>query len=176
TTPRFLQPGSLAGRRQSAAGGMGPVFARRRFLPPDCLRIPVATRWPRKFSGHSRIFLYRPGASKHLSSGRRLSDHAARSFRRSRPERRSRSDVRHARDVQGIGGMSSVALPRPAERVAILSLVLVFLCGVVLGALVMGYGEHTGLIHSHKHAISSRGFAISSEEMRKQLDLNNQQA
>jgi hypothetical protein len=72
--------------------------------------------------------------------------------------------------------MSSVALPRPAERVAILSLVLVFLCGVVLGALVMGYGEHTGLIHSHKHAISSRGFAISSEEMRKQLDLNNQQA
>ncbi len=73
--------------------------------------------------------------------------------------------------------MSSVALPRPAERVAIVSLVLVFLCGVVLGALVMGYGEHTGIIHSHKPATAaSRGFAISAEEMRRQLDLSDQQA
>ena len=73
--------------------------------------------------------------------------------------------------------MSSVALPRPAERVAIVSLVLVFLCGAVLGALVMGYGEHTGLFHSHKPVTTSaRGFAISAEEMRKQLDLSDQQA
>ena len=71
--------------------------------------------------------------------------------------------------------MSSVALPRPAERVAIVSLVLVFLCGAVLGALVMGYGEHTGIIHSHRPAASSRGFAISADEMRRQLDLSNQQ-
>jgi len=72
--------------------------------------------------------------------------------------------------------MSSVALPRPAERVAIVSLVLVFLCGAVMGALVMGYGEHTGLFHSHKPAISSGGFAISADEMIKQLDLSDQQA
>lgn len=72
--------------------------------------------------------------------------------------------------------MSSVALPRPAERVAIVSLVLVFLCGAVLGALVMGYGEHTGILHPHgRPPMSSRGFAISAEEMRKQLDLNVQQ-
>ena len=74
--------------------------------------------------------------------------------------------------------MSSVALPRPAERVAIVSLVLVFLCGAVLGALLMGYGEHAGLIHSHnnKPALApSRGFAISAEELRRQLDLSDQQ-
>jgi hypothetical protein len=73
--------------------------------------------------------------------------------------------------------MSSVALPRPAERVAIVSLVLVFLCGAVLGALVMGYGEHAGLIHSHKQiAASARGFAVSSDELRRQLGLSDQQA
>jgi hypothetical protein len=70
--------------------------------------------------------------------------------------------------------MSSVALPKPAERVAIVSLVLVFLCGAVLGALLMGYGEHAGILHSHKP--STRGFAISAEDLRKQLDLNAQQA
>jgi hypothetical protein len=71
--------------------------------------------------------------------------------------------------------MSSVALPRPAERVAIVSLVLVFLCGAVLGALVMGYGEHTGIVHSHKTTPSSNGFAVPAEELRKQLDLSDQQ-
>lgn len=71
--------------------------------------------------------------------------------------------------------MSTVALPRPAERVAIVSLVLVFLCGAVLGALVMGYGEHSGLIHKQAGA-SSSGFAISADEMRRQLNLSDQQA
>jgi hypothetical protein len=73
--------------------------------------------------------------------------------------------------------MSSVALPRPAERVAIVSLVLVFLCGAVLGALVMGYGEHTGIIHSHKQAAPppSSAFAVSADELRRQLGLSDQQ-
>ena len=72
--------------------------------------------------------------------------------------------------------MSSVALPRPAERVAIVSLVLVFLCGAVLGALVMGYGEHAGIIHSRKTAPApSSGFAVSADELRGQLGLSDQQ-
>jgi hypothetical protein len=72
--------------------------------------------------------------------------------------------------------MSSVALPRPAERVAIVSLILVFLCGAVLGALVMGYGEHTGLLHSHPKTSATNGFAIPAEELRRQLNLSDQQA
>jgi hypothetical protein len=72
--------------------------------------------------------------------------------------------------------MSTVALPRPAERVAIVSLVLVFLCGAVLGALVMGYGEHTGIVHSHHRPATTNGFAIPAEDLRKQLHLSDQQA
>ena len=74
--------------------------------------------------------------------------------------------------------MSSVALPRHAERVAIVSLVLVFLCGAVLGALVMGYGEHTGILHSHKQAAPaapSSAFAVPADELRRQLGLDDQQ-
>ena len=37
---------------------------------------------------------------------------------------------------------SATLLPRPAERVAIISLMLVFLCGTVLGAVAMSYWEH----------------------------------
>ncbi len=72
--------------------------------------------------------------------------------------------------------MSSVALPRPAERVAIVSLILVFLCGAVLGALVMGYGEHTGIVHSHHRPTGKNGFAIPAEDLRRQLNLSDQQA
>jgi hypothetical protein len=41
--------------------------------------------------------------------------------------------------------MSTATLPRPAERVAIISMLLVFLCGAVLGAVVMSYWGHPAL-------------------------------
>jgi Spy/CpxP family protein refolding chaperone len=68
--------------------------------------------------------------------------------------------------------MSSVALPRPAERVAILSLVLVFLCGAVSGALVMGWSEHAGLIHSRN---AQTRFEMQSQAWIRQLHLTQGQ-
>src|SRR5258708_5590050 len=69
--------------------------------------------------------------------------------------------------------MSSVTLPRPAERVALFSLVLVFLCGAVAGALVLstvkngpGHGTHT----------PSAGLSsMSVTEMRTSLNLTEDQ-
>lgn len=68
--------------------------------------------------------------------------------------------------------MSSVALPRPVERVAIVSLVLVFLCGAVAGALVMRWTEHSGLLHTPPPA---RTLPASANEWRRQLDLTDAQ-
>ena len=68
--------------------------------------------------------------------------------------------------------MSSVALPRPAERVAIISMVLVFLCGAVFGALVMSWTGHAG---AHAARQVAGGFTMSAEEWRKDLDLTDQQ-
>jgi hypothetical protein len=72
------------------------------------------------------------------------------------------------------------ALPRPAERVAIVSLVLVFLCGAVLGALVMSVYGHR--LHGTSHAIahgtspSGAGLSMSSvAEWKQQLDLTPEQ-
>lgn len=70
--------------------------------------------------------------------------------------------------------MSSVALPRPAERVAIVSLLLVFLCGAVAGALVMSWGEHAGILHAHA-AHQSNSFTSDAERWRRELDLSDQQ-
>ncbi len=59
---------------------------------------------------------------------------------------RPRPDSGDARILRAvIAGMSTdvmtsaTPLPRPAERVAIVSLLLVFLCGGVMGAVVMSY-------------------------------------
>jgi hypothetical protein len=68
--------------------------------------------------------------------------------------------------------MSSVTLPRPAERVAIVSLLLVFLCGGVLGAVVMSYWVHPGL---HGSAPQSGGFPMNTKEFREQLNLTDDQ-
>ncbi len=69
--------------------------------------------------------------------------------------------------------MSSVALPRPAERVAIVSLLLVFLCGAVAGALVMSWGEHTGIFHPRTDQKLS--FTADAERWRRDLNLSDQQ-
>jgi hypothetical protein len=62
-------------------------------------------------------------------------------------------------------------LPKPAERVAILSLVLVFLCGSVLGAVVMSYWGH-GL---HGSRSTGDGMSMSTKEWREKLDLTDDQ-
>jgi hypothetical protein len=68
--------------------------------------------------------------------------------------------------------MSTVTLPRPAERVAIVSFLLVFLCGGVLGAVVMSYWVHPGL---HGSAPQSGGFPMNTREFKEQLDLTDDQ-
>jgi hypothetical protein len=66
--------------------------------------------------------------------------------------------------------MSSLALPRPAERVAILSFVLVFLCGAVMGAVVMSYVFHPGWHDSGRERMS-----ISVRELKDELNLTDDQ-
>jgi hypothetical protein len=64
------------------------------------------------------------------------------------------------------------ALPRPAERVAILSLVLVFLCGALAGALVMSYWGHDGL---HGARPGKDGMSMSIREWKQELNLTEEQ-
>jgi hypothetical protein len=69
--------------------------------------------------------------------------------------------------------MSTVTLPRPAERAAILSFLLVFLCGVVAGALVMSL-TRSGTIHQPPPA-SSNLSNMSVTEMKVGLNLSDDQ-
>jgi len=64
------------------------------------------------------------------------------------------------------------ALPRPNERIAILSFVLVFLCGAVLGAVVMSFSGHAEL---HGKAPAAAGLSMSVTEWKTRLDLTDQQ-
>lgn len=69
--------------------------------------------------------------------------------------------------------MSSVTLPRPAERVALFSLVLVFLCGAVAGALVLSLTRS-----SSNHGTRQNATALSSmsvAEMKANLNLTDDQ-
>jgi len=69
--------------------------------------------------------------------------------------------------------MSTVTLPRPAERAAILSFLLVFLCGVVAGALVMSLTRNATI---HQPASPSSGFSnMSVNEMKSALKLSDDQ-
>jgi hypothetical protein len=69
--------------------------------------------------------------------------------------------------------MSTIALPRPAERVAIVSLFLVFLCGSALGAIAMKYWDRPGVNHSVPSARD--GMLISVKEWQEQLNLTDEQ-
>lgn len=64
------------------------------------------------------------------------------------------------------------ALPRPTERIAIVSLLLVFLCGCVVGALAMSFKVRR-LSHGSKAAAS--GMLPSTGEWKQQLDLSDEQ-
>jgi Spy/CpxP family protein refolding chaperone len=69
--------------------------------------------------------------------------------------------------------MSSVTLPRPAERVALFSLILVFLCGAVAGALVLSMTRSSGT-----HSVRPTPAALSSmsvAEMKTNLNLTDEQ-
>jgi hypothetical protein len=69
--------------------------------------------------------------------------------------------------------MSTVTLPRPAERVALYSFLLVFLCGLVAGALIMSMAKNTGL-HGSPPASSSLS-PMSVAEMKAGLKLTDDQ-
>ena len=66
----------------------------------------------------------------------------------------------------------AAALPRPAGRIAILSFVLVFLCGALLGAVVMSISGHASL---HGTSPATTGFSMSVPEWKQRLDLSDQQ-
>jgi Spy/CpxP family protein refolding chaperone len=68
--------------------------------------------------------------------------------------------------------LAATRLPRPAERVAILSLLLVFLCGAVLGAVVMSYWVHPGL---HGSRPGGDGLSMSIREWKEELNLTDDQ-
>jgi hypothetical protein len=69
--------------------------------------------------------------------------------------------------------MSTITLPRPAERAAILSFLLVFLCGVVAGALVLSLARNTGI---HQPPPASAGLSsMSVTEMKDGLNLSDDQ-
>jgi len=66
----------------------------------------------------------------------------------------------------------SASLPRPAEKIAIVSFILVFLCGAVLGAVVMSFSGHASL---HGAAPAASGLSMSVPEWKERLDLTDQQ-
>lgn len=69
--------------------------------------------------------------------------------------------------------MSSVTLPRPAERVALFSLFLVFLCGAVAGALVLSL-VRTNSTHTARPASAGLS-SMSVTEMKNNLHLTEEQ-
>jgi hypothetical protein len=66
----------------------------------------------------------------------------------------------------------TAALPRPAERTAIVSLILVFLCGMVSGAVIMSVTGHASL---HRTRTVASGYSMSVDEWKKTLDLSDKQ-
>src|SRR5580704_11720772 len=68
--------------------------------------------------------------------------------------------------------MVAAALPRPAEKIAIVSFILVFLCGAVLGAVVMRFRAHASL---HGPAPATAGLSTSIPEWKQRLDLTEHQ-
>ncbi len=69
--------------------------------------------------------------------------------------------------------MSTITLPRPAGRAAILSFLLVFMCGMVAGALVMSLARNTTI---HQPPPASSGLSpMSVTEMKDGLNLSDDQ-
>ena len=67
-------------------------------------------------------------------------------------------------------------LPRPNEKVAMFSFVLIFLCGAVAGAVVMSISGHAGLHAPVVHGTrATSGLSMSVTEWKQQLDLTDGQ-
>ena len=64
-----------------------------------------------------------------------------------------------------------VFLPEPSRRVAVFTLLLVFLCGAALGAVFMRLPEH----QVHVPAGGPPAFSTSVEEWKKELNLSEDQ-
>jgi Spy/CpxP family protein refolding chaperone len=72
--------------------------------------------------------------------------------------------------------MSTVTLPRPAERAAIFSLLLVFLCGLVAGVLIMSLARNVGVHGAHGlRPVSASLSPMSVTEMKEGLNLTEDQ-
>jgi hypothetical protein len=69
--------------------------------------------------------------------------------------------------------MSSVTLPRPAERVALFSLVLVFLCGAVAGALVLSLTHGAGMHNARPTASALSSMSVA--DLKTSLNLTDEQ-
>src|SRR5215831_4935910 len=68
--------------------------------------------------------------------------------------------------------MSSVTLPRPTERAAIFSFLLIFLCGVVAGAIGMSLVKN---FPNHGASPVSSGLSMSVTEWKSELNLTDEQ-
>lgn len=68
---------------------------------------------------------------------------------------------------------TSITLPRPAERAAIFSLLLVFLCGAVAGAIVMSVSRN---IRHVSTPVSANFSSMSVTQMKSDLNLTDDQA
>lgn len=67
----------------------------------------------------------------------------------------------------------SATLPQPAEKIAIVSLVLVFLCGAVFGVVVMSVNSRLHPVHGA--APPAAGLSMSVDEWKQGLDLTPDQ-
>ncbi len=67
---------------------------------------------------------------------------------------------------------TSITLPRPAERAAIFSLLLVFLCGAVAGAIVMSVSRS---VRHGSPPVSNSLSSMSVTEMKGELNLTDEQ-
>ena len=68
---------------------------------------------------------------------------------------------------------TAAVLPRPAERTAIVSLVLVFLCGAVAGALIMSVLGHSA--SRPTRATVPNSFTMPASEWKTELNLSDDQ-
>lgn len=66
-----------------------------------------------------------------------------------------------------------VAPPRSAKTTLCISFALIFLCGGVLGALVMNWSIHS--VHSHESQKGHFGGQFELQRLQKELDLSGEQ-
>src|ERR1700735_4864871 len=76
-------------------------------------------------------------------------------------------------EIKMVPDMATAALPRPTEKIAIVSFLLVFLCGAVLGAVVLSFFDHT--VHGTPPLTVGRSPPFSVREWKEELNLTDEQ-